>query len=122
MGVLGVVIAYMLLAQAVFAGLSQSLMLGSLAQPQAVICSVHGPYAAPVDPDAAPDHATKCPCAILCQLGSSFAPAVAALDSVAIALPADPVRLALPVITQRHADDGVARFATEARAPPPPSA
>jgi hypothetical protein len=113
-GALGVVLAYMLLLQSVFASISQGMMAGAAPDPIGVICSIHGPSIAPDDPA---DRSRDCPCATLCQLGSSAAPA---LPATLVLLPlqwADEGAIAYAAPVQTPVSAPVRRLA-HARAPP----
>lgn len=77
---IAMLITYLLLAQSVLAGLAQGAMAAATTDTDAaiVICSSHGPITVnATEPNTPPpDTSFHCPCATLCQLAATAAPAV----------------------------------------------
>jgi len=77
---IAMLITYLLLAQSVLAGLAQGAMAAATTDTDAaiVICSSHGPITinAAGSNSPPPDRSFHCPCATLCQLAATAAPAV----------------------------------------------
>jgi hypothetical protein len=77
-GAIAALIGYMLLLQGLVAGFSQGAMAASALDPLHVICASDGTIStAAKDPGGSPvDKAFQCPCATLCQLAATSAPAI----------------------------------------------
>lgn len=77
-GTIAALITYLLLIQAVLAGLAQGAMVAPPRDPAFVICTSHGPVTIdPAGSETSPANAAfHCPCATLCQLAATSAPAV----------------------------------------------
>ncbi len=77
-GAIAALIGYVLLLQGLVAGFSQGAMAASALDPLHVICASDGTIStAAKEPGGSPvDKAFNCPCATLCQLASTAAPAV----------------------------------------------
>jgi hypothetical protein len=75
---IAMLITYLLLAQSVLAGLAQGAMAAATTDAAIVICSSHGPITinAAGSNSPPPDRSFHCPCATLCQLAATAAPAV----------------------------------------------
>lgn len=74
-GAIAVLIAHVLLLQALFAGLAQGAMAAPSGDPSVVICSLHEAGSAE-SPDDQTGKKLHCPCAILCQLAAAAVPSV----------------------------------------------
>lgn len=74
-GAIAVLIAQVLLLQALFAGLAQGAMAAPSGDPSAVICALHEAGSAGSQGDQS-GNKLHCPCAILCQLAAAAVPTV----------------------------------------------
>jgi len=118
-GAIALLVTYLLLVQSVLAGLAQGAMAAATTDAAIVICSSHGAVTINAAGSNAPppDQSLHCPCATLCQLTATAAPAVSGgFIGIADAPPGQPIAgycipgaAPLPVL---------GHLVAEARAPP----
>lgn len=116
---IAVLVTYLLLVQAVLAGLAQGAMATAATDSVIVICSSHGPVTVkvPVSGGPPPTKAFHCPCATLCQLAATAVPVV--FDGfIGLADPPSGRPVAVYLTAAAPPAAFVEHLAAEARAPP----
>ena len=117
-GAIALLVTYLLLVQSVLAGLAQGAMAAATTDAAIVICSSHGVVTINVaGTNAPPETSFHCPCATLCQLAATSAPAVSG-GFIGIADTAPGQRIAGYCIPGAVPPPILAHLVAEARAPP----
>ena len=114
-----VLVTYLLLVQAVLAGLAQGAMATAVTDSVIVICSSHGAVTvkAPGSDGPPPAKAFHCPCATLCQLAATAVPVVFGGFIGIAAMPLGPPLAGLRMPPEALTEV-LEHLAAEARAPP----